>query len=270
MIDEQTASTAPGLAVPIKRSEVVDRLGSDVLNSVVRVSRQSPDGPVPTDAGHQVQLRRLSGFHTRRVSGGRGERSYFPYLYAYGNCEELPVAHYGVHGECPHSILACVLGAEREEVWNTLCDLAGFSPQDVDERSDERERIKHELLDRLVSEHPQHGRKRPFSGHVGPTVEGWSVADVLFETNHWERELDVWLDLQEGQLVSGLGAGLNPKLDEAFQNTPDRFEKIPRVDENGFGSDAERHRKLLSDEDLAEVAVAFLRSRGFEPEKKTP
>ena len=58
------------------QAEKIDELDSEVQASVVYVARQ------PGGVSAAVPLSALRDFHTRTQSGGRGEATYFPHLYA--------------------------------------------------------------------------------------------------------------------------------------------------------------------------------------------
>lgn len=130
------------------RAVLVDRLGEHALTSLVRVARQPRVGG--QEVSGLVPVSSLDGFHTRRVSGGRAERSYLPHMYAYGKCTDLPVGHLSTHGKCPHRIRVCVQNTERDDVWEVLCELAGYTPLTKQQIDNKRRDLVAELKRRYA------------------------------------------------------------------------------------------------------------------------
>lgn len=239
-------------------ARVVAKLGPDGLDSKIYVSRQPGVGGPPDGGG--VPLSALHGFHTRHTSGGRQETSYFEYMYAYGMCTELPVGHSGSHGSCPHRILTCVTGAERDDVWEFLCARAGYDPPTEEDVKRERERVKRQVLERLgvdvkylqpvVGAIGASGPQPPFEDHHWDDV-AYTLVWALGRRRRRYVETTWYLDLERGDM-----ARVESDFDDRQEpENPDRYEEIERLEEEELD--------LLTRRDLEEIAAAFKRSRGF-------
>ena len=149
--------------------------------SVVYVARQ------PGGVSAAVPLSALRDFHTRTQSGGRGEATYFPHLYARVSCTDVDnpdFGHSGSHGPCPHEIVVCVESTEREDVWNAICDLAGYHPPTSHDYEREVERVKREILQRFDVDREPPERRQPIPS-VDSTNTLWCFA--------FDAEVERWL-----------------------------------------------------------------------------
>ena len=109
---------------------LIARMGSGALNRRVWVARQpSVDWGNPAEP---VLLGETWHPHVRETSGGR-RVDHEPTLYVRLFCTSVSddFGHSGEHGECPHEILACVVGGEDDaEVVAALRSLSGVDPYD--------------------------------------------------------------------------------------------------------------------------------------------
>jgi hypothetical protein len=67
------------------------------------------------------------------ISGGAMVRTSRPFLYGKVICDAMvdgELAHYGIHGSCPHFIKVCIVKKDNDpEVYNLLLEKAGPKPE---------------------------------------------------------------------------------------------------------------------------------------------
>lgn len=250
----------------IKLEEILDRVGEDARDATVYVVRQ-PGGGGWRDGG-PVALGKLDNFHIRTISGGRQEPHLFPRVYAYGSCLDLPVGHTGSHGgSCPHRILACVESADRDDVWEALCEATGYEPPSETDRARKRMQVKREILERmdateggpLTADPSPPGPKPqpPFESHEFTQMdhESWLYA-LARGTEPFPQDRTIYFDRETHCLVCvEEGADMDGR---EHPHEEGRYEEIQplKVEE----------LRLLTRSDLEEIAAAFWRARRVDPD----